>query len=229
MTTQTASEDLETGLDLRGLPDANKLPGSNGETMHEDDDAGRIGYGRYARYSPALLGLVIVFVVSIIGWREWKPAESDVRPGQLVDEPAPAFSLPLISGNRIELNDLAGQAIVLNFWASWCAPCRVEMPALQAASDRFASENTPAVVVGVGIKNDYEPNAIDMLSELDIRYPVGRDTDGDDPVRGVIEAAYGVTIFPATVIIRPDGTVSAVRLGEISEDEIQRLVSAALS
>ncbi len=228
MTTNSDHEQSDVNVDHQDPPGRYSLPASDGESMPSDDEDGRIGYGRYARYSPALLGILLVIVVSIIGWREWKPADSDMRPGQLIDEPAPAFSLSLIQGDRIELRDLGGQAIVLNFWASWCAPCRVEMPALQAASDRFERDNTPAVVVGVGVKNDYEPNALGMLSELDIRYLIGRDTDGEDPTRGVIEAGYGVTVFPATVIIRPDGTVSAVRLGEISEDEVLQLVSAAL-
>jgi hypothetical protein len=90
------------------------------------------------------------------------------------------------------------------------------------------AEGLNAVVLGVGIKNDYDQGARDLVDELGITYPTGRDTAGDDPVRGPIEAAYGVSSYPSTVFIRPDGTVFALRIGEIDAEEIEQYLRGAL-
>ena len=192
------------------------------------EDHGRIGYGRYGRYSPAILGLLIVAVVAIIGFREWQPEEQLPRAGKLVDQPAPAFSLERFEGDTLTLADLEGQAVVLNFWASWCVPCRTEMPTLQEVADESLAAGLPVTVVGVGIKNDYSESAKDLVEELGITYPIGRDTAGDDPVRGPIEAAYGVVSYPTTVFIRPDGTVFAIRIGAVTKEDVQQYLDATL-
>ena len=148
--------------------------------------------------------------------------------GLLVDQPAPGFTLDLFNGETVTLDDFEGKAVALNFWGSWCAPCKTEMPALQQVSLDLQDEGLKAVVVGVGIKNDYDQAAQDLVDELGITYPIGRDTAGEDPVRGPIEAAYGVFSYPSTVFIRPDGSVFAHRIGEIDADEITRYLRGAL-
>ncbi|MGD9711355.1 MAG: TlpA family protein disulfide reductase [Thermomicrobiales bacterium] len=193
----------------------------------DDPEHGRIGYGNIAKYSPTLLGLFIVAIVVFMGWREWRPEDDLPRVGALVDRPAPMFSLTLLSGEEIGNASLLGSAVALNFWGSWCAPCEAEMPALDRVHAEMGTDGGMAVI-GVGIKNDFEPNALAMIDELGIRYPIGRDTAGDDPQRGPVEQAFGVTTYPTTVFLRPDGTVFAVRIGEMSEDEIRDyLVGAA--
>lgn len=223
---QTTNDDHDRDPDLtESQPARQEL-----EPIRDPDEAdqGRIGYGSYARYSPALLGLLIVAVVAIIGWREWQPEDELQRPGQLVDQPAPDFALELFDGETVALADFEGQAVALNFWGSWCAPCKTEMPALQQVSQELPAEGLNAVVLGVGIKNDYDQAARDLVDELGVTYPAGRDTAGDDPVRGPIEAAYGVFSYPSTVFIRPDGTVFALRIGEIDAEEISRYLRGAL-
>ncbi len=192
----------------------------------DDAEHGRIGYGALAKYSPTILGLLIIAIVAVIGWREWRPEDDLPRPGALVDQPAPAFELSLLDGESVSNDTLLGQAAALNFWGSWCAPCEAEMPALDRVYRSVAAES-PATVIGVGIKNDYEPNALAMIEELGIWYPVGRDTAGDDPQRGPVEQAFGITTYPTTVFLRPDGTVYAMRIGEMTEDEISDYLAAA--
>lgn len=222
-----ANDDLVHDLDPA---EAQRAPQGHWDVPEPDDaEQGRIGYGSYARYSPALLGLLIVVVVAVIGWREWRPEDQLQRPGQLVGKPAPDFSLQLFDGETVTLSDFKGQAVALNFWGSWCAPCETEMPALQEVSQELRAEGVNAVVLGVGIKNDNDRAAKDLVDELAISYPVGRDTAGDDPVRGPIEAAYGVFSYPSTVFIRPDGTVFAIRIGEIDADEIGQSLREALA
>lgn len=192
----------------------------------EDAEHGRIGYGSLAKYSPTLLGLLIVAIVAYVGWREWRPEEELPRLGALVDQPAPAFEMTLLDGQSISNDSLLGRATALNFWGSWCAPCEAEMPALDRVFRAIPGDSSQTII-GIGIKNDYEPNALAMIETLDITYPVGRDTAGDDPQRGPVEQAFGVTTYPTTVFLRPDGTVFAIRIGEMTEGEISDYLNAA--
>lgn len=198
---------------------------SSDEAPGDDGEHGRIGYGGLARYSPMLLGLLLVAVIVAVGWREWQPEDELPRPGALVDKPAPAFELTLLDGGVVDNKSLRGTTVALNFWGSWCAPCEKEMPALDEVYREMAADGV--TVIGVGIKNDYEPNALSLLESTGVTYPVGRDTAGDDPQRGPVEMAFGVTSYPTTVFLRPDGTVFAIRIGELTSDQISEYLIAA--
>jgi peroxiredoxin len=190
----------------------------------QDDQQGRVGYGRYARYTPAALGLALIVTIAIIGWLQWRPDDDLPRAGALVDQPAPEFTLELLNGETINSGDYLGSALALNFWASWCAPCKTEMPAL----NDIAAQYPATAVLGVGIKRDNDENARALVEELGLDYPIGRDTAGSDPVKGPIEIAFGVTTYPATVFIRPDGTVFAVTFGPLTESEAREYLDATL-
>ncbi len=202
-----------------------ELPLADDEFAADDAEHGRIGYGGLAKYSPMLLGLLLVAVVAVVGWREWRPEDDLPRPGALVDQPAPSFELTLLDGTVVDNASLMGTTVALNFWGSWCAPCKQEMPALDAIYQELSEQG--ATVIGVGIKNDYEQNALDLLESLQTTYPVGRDTAGEDPQRGPVELAFGISTYPTTVFLRPDGTVFALRIGAMNADEIRQYLEAA--
>jgi thiol-disulfide isomerase/thioredoxin len=182
---------------------------------------GRIGYGKYARYTPLGLAAVLVIVLLAIGIAQRKPSDGNDQIGRLVGQPAPEITLALLDGSTLRLSDLRGSVVVLNFWASWCAPCQSELPRFQAISANAAQTGDPIKIIGVGLKNDYDENARDLVADLGLTFPIGRDTAGDDARRGAIELAYGVSTYPATVFIRPDGTVDAIYLGEMNEDQLR--------
>lgn len=182
---------------------------------------GRVGYGRYARYTPLGLAALIVLVLLAIGISQRKPSEGNDQVGRLVGKPAPDVTLTLLDGSTLRLADLRGSVVALNFWASWCAPCKTELPRFQAISESAAQTGQPIRIVGVGLKNDYEENARDLVADLNLTFPIGRDTAGDNTMRGPIELAFGVSNYPTTIFIRPDGTVDAVHIGEMDEDQIR--------
>ncbi len=152
-----------------------------------------MGYGTYAKYTPALLALGIVLVIAYIGWQQWRPDADLPRAGVLIDQPAPDWSLALLDGSTVTSADLADRAVVLNFWASWCAPCEAEMPELERLNADLVSEGVPATIIGVGVKRDNNDNALAMVDRLGITYPIGRDTAGEnDNVLGPVTQAFGV-------------------------------------
>ncbi len=188
----------------------------------EDDFAahGRIGYGTR---TPWLLGGLLVLAVLAIGFVSYLNGRDDADTG--IPETAPDFDMALFDGGTFRLEDHRGQVVVLNFWASWCEPCREEMPALQQAANQ-AGPNV--VFVGIGAKSDRDDEARAFAEEFAITYPIGRDTRGGDRVNGAIQLAWGVFAFPSTYVIDAEGNVDAVLLTPIDEAaDIQPYIEAA--
>ncbi|MCC6315008.1 MAG: TlpA family protein disulfide reductase [Thermomicrobiales bacterium] len=191
---------------------------------------GRVGYGRFGRWTPLLLGLLLLLILALayaLGGGE-NPAQRERETGNVAGEPAPDVSLTLLDGSSLRLADLRGKVVVLNFWASWCGPCRTEAPVLQAYSEQAKANGENTVVVGVGIRTDTDADARAFVRDKGLTYPIGRDTDTDQPGVGPVEAAFGVPgAYPSTLFITPDGTVDRYHLGPITEQQLRYAVEQA--
>lgn len=199
------------------------------DTPDGDEDLGRIGYGVYGKWTPIALAAILVLVLLAIGiYRSgWRSQPSG--PARLVGQAAPDFNLQLLNGQTLRLSDLRGDIVVVNFWASWCDPCRLEAPVLEAASKSSDTQGKTVIIVGVGLKNDTTHDAQTFVKQLGLTYDIGRDTGGKDPVHGPIELAYRVdpSRYPETFFIRPDGSVAAVHLGQIDAKQLQAGIGKA--
>lgn len=134
--------------------------------------------------------------------------------------PVPEWELKNLDGDLVRSSDFLGKVTVVNFWASWCQPCRVEMPLLNQMVDDYP-ESDFAVV---GIAQDPEsPEAIaDVLEELGIRYPIAL-TDGT-----LEQAVGGIPVIPGTMVVDRDGQVVDKRLGLADETELRTLIESLL-
>lgn len=180
---------------------------------------GRIGYGRLGRFSPLILGLALALVVAGIWWAQRSDVPSGPSPARATGQLAPDVTLTLLDGEPLRLADLRGNVVVLNFWASWCAPCREEMPELQAYWDAARARAEQTIIVGVGVRTDNDADARAFVEAGGFTYPIGRDTETDRPGVGPVEAAFGVpNAYPSTIVIRPDGVVDAFHLGPLNAE-----------
>ena len=193
-----------------------------------DGAHGRIGYGHYARFTPVALAALLILSLGAIGLRQRGSDAPAVWAARLTGEPAPDVTLTLLDGTPLRLADLRGSVVVLNFWASWCRPCRDEAPLLQALSDEAARSGEPTVVVGVGVRTDNDADARAFVRELGLTYPIGRDTATDAPGRGPIELTFGIpSAYPATIFIRPDGVVDRYHPGPLTAEQLHAAVAEA--
>lgn len=121
---------------------------------------------------------------------------------------APNFEFSTFDGERMRLSDLRGQPVFLNFWASWCGPCRQEMPNMQTMAEKYSSQGL--VVLAVNNGEAIEP-AKRFLDRLDIQLS----EFGYDPTASIVKR-YGVTGLPVSYFIDAEGVITRVVIGELS-------------
>jgi peroxiredoxin len=161
-----------------------------------------------------------------VGWIAYSQEQSGPSNGRegLTEAPiagylAPDFTLKSTLGEAVTLSELHGQPVILNFWATWCPPCRAEMPQFQSASVKY---NGQAIILGV---DQGEPSSVvaDFGNALSITYPLLLDPDNG------VNRDYGVTALPTTIFVDSQGVVREVVAGIVSqavlEDRIERLIS----
>jgi cytochrome c biogenesis protein CcmG/thiol:disulfide interchange protein DsbE len=159
-----------------------------------------------------LLWLVpVVVVLAVGGW-----ALFTSRPEAVLRGPAPEFNLPDLAraDSRIALKSFRGRPLVVNFWASWCDPCREEAPELVRAARAYSKR---VRFLGVNILDGRE-EALKYLGQYRIRYPNVQDT------RAVVAKRYGVTGAPETVFIDARGNVVGKYIGAFRRGELERLL-----
>ena len=123
--------------------------------------------------------------------------------------PAPELSLPELGGSRtISLSDYRGRVVVLNFWASWCKPCRDESPVLERWHRRMRERG--GMVLGVDML-DVTSDAAAFVDEFGLTYPSMKDKDG----HGI--ETFGVAQYPETFVIDRQGRIAAVQRGPVDE------------
>jgi cytochrome c biogenesis protein CcmG/thiol:disulfide interchange protein DsbE len=138
-----------------------------------------------------------------------------------VGRPAPPFSAPTLAGSTFALADLRGKVVLLDFWATWCAPCLAEMPALRRLDETAGPQGL--AVVGINIEGAAARRAVDdVVREAGLRYPTVID-------EGEVRRLYGVEGLPHLVIIDRQGVVRRVFQGAAPAAEVAQAVGETLT
>ena len=171
-----------------------------------------------------LVLIVVIVVVAVMIFSAARlhrtKATGAALQGEAVGSMAPDFTLQTVDGKPVKLSDYRGKAVLLNFWATWCPPCKVEMPWFEDLQKQYGKDGL--VVLGIAM-DDSEPATIaKFASELGVNYEVllGTDQVSDD---------YGdVQYLPTTFYIGRDGTIVDKMTGLLERQDIEAAVKKAL-
>jgi len=202
--------------------------------------------------------LTVIFILAVFAWAGWANWEyrrqaaekllAGAGQGELVPafggdtlnyvsplngKPAPAFALQNLSGSKVSLASYKGKAVMINFWATWCGPCKVETPWIVELRDKYAAQGFE--VLGVDTEGDdlqasdkagwakAETNANKFVTEMKVPYPVLLDGDS-------ISRDYGgLDDLPASFFVDRSGKVVAASVGLTSESDIEGNIKKALA
>lgn len=142
-----------------------------------------------------------------LAWAQPLPAATPQRAAWPASLATPALQLPRLDGELAQLADWRGRVLLLNFWASWCEPCRDEMPALQTLAQRHAAQGL--TVVTVNFKESAATIRL-FLERVPLTLPVLLDRQGE------AAKAWGVRLFPTSILLGRDGRARQVVRGEVN-------------
>jgi thiol-disulfide isomerase/thioredoxin len=170
------------------------------------------------------LGLVAILIAGFA----LLPRLVALQQASIVGREGPDFSLALVAngaalggdGNAVTMSQLRGRAVVLDFWATWCGPCRVEAPIVDQIARRWRERGVVVVGVNTDAPDQGDPRQFALAEGLS--YPIVHDTKGD------ASRLYEVANLPTLVVLSRSGKVVAVRVGITDEAELERLLRRAL-
>lgn len=175
----------------------------------------------------ALLAIAGLGFLLLRATAEPDPRVIDARSGPLgaldthppvIGKPAPDFALRQADGDVVRLSDLRGSVVWLNFWATWCAPCKRELPDIQKIYDERGGDDLE--VLAINYQEDGE-RANGFFGERDLTIPLLLDTTGD------VYAQYRLQGLPANFFVDRDGNIAAVQFGFLTEEAMRERLEAA--
>lgn len=169
----------------------------------------RFPFGSFVAYA-----LVLSFL-SLLGWGLVQVNQDQVDSGV-----APDFTITSFEGETITLSELHGQVVIINFWASWCPPCREEAPYLEATWRKYKDQDV--VFIGVGYA-DAESKALAYIDEFDITYFNGPDLGTR------ISQRYNMDGVPETYYVAKNGELRGVKIGPLYSPELDRKIDELLA
>ena len=186
----------------------------------DDDVVAELARASFRPWRWLALGAVVVAVIgfTIVAWSRFG-TDASVVDSPLIERPAPEFSLPGLDGGTVSSDDYDERIYVVNFWASWCVPCRAEAPHLEAFYRRWSPQ---VGMVGI-VYQDNESDARAFREEFGLTFPQAMDTDG------VAAIDFGVFGIPETYVIDARGVVKAKLIGAVGPTTLDDVLAEVVA
>ncbi|CAM3964729.1 thiol-disulfide oxidoreductase ResA [Lederbergia lenta] len=134
-----------------------------------------------------------------------------------IGDDAPDFVLTDMEGKKHQLSEYKGQGVFLNFWGTWCPPCKREMPDMDSQYQVYKDQGIEILAVNIG---DTEFQINNFVNSHDLSFPILRDKTKD------VKDMYRITNMPVTVLVDPDGKITQVEVGELTEAKIKGMMES---
>jgi peroxiredoxin len=149
-------------------------------------------------------------------------AQPFLQVGPLVGEAAPDFSLKTLDGQTVTLSGLKGKAVLINLWATWCPPCRLEMPTIQTVYEKYKDRGLVVLAINFTAQDNLT-SVSTFVKELKLTFPVLLDTNGD-----VSAISYGMHSLPMSFFIDPQGVIRNIVFGAMDPAKIESYLAGIL-
>jgi cytochrome c biogenesis protein CcmG/thiol:disulfide interchange protein DsbE len=159
------------------------------------------------RWTVLLVAVVVWGVGWIVASRDFEAGvAAGSTPAPQIGFAAPNFSLDSLEGGAIKLSELRGKVVLVNLWASWCGPCRAEMPAIDHVYQQYHAKGLDVVAINTTFQ-DSEADARSFVAQLGVTFPVAFDRDG------AVSKRYYLQAMPSTFFVKRDGTIGDMLFG----------------
>lgn len=142
--------------------------------------------------------------------------------GPWTNQLAPDFSLQTLSGDTVQLADYRGKIVLLNFWTSWCPPCKAEMPEIQSLYEAYQAQGLIVLGINITVLDD-RVEVERFVKELGLSFPILLDESGD-----ISNPLYRVIRIPTSYFIDQEGKIYSVQFGAMSRERIEQLIQDKL-
>jgi cytochrome c biogenesis protein CcmG, thiol:disulfide interchange protein DsbE len=162
------------------------------------------------------LGVLLLFAFVLVR-QPGQPANQGIRegvalPAPVVGSPAPDFDFVQLDGTRASLKDFQGQPVLINFWATWCAPCELEMPAFQS---RYESSQGSFTILAVNYAEP-EERIQPYVDRLGLTFPIVLDPESK------VQRMYNVRGYPTSLLVDAEGVIRVYHIGLMSENQLDK-------
>ncbi len=172
----------------------------------------------------AIIFIIILGLATAYGYRRYTQRDP-VFDLKKAGKPAPTFALPSIEDGQINLDDYKGKLVLLNFWASWCPPCRAEIPGFIKVQKKYNEYvGKPFTFIGVAIED--KKSASDFAKDFNINYPIAYGLENSLEVAGAYGDPDGA--LPYSVLISADQKILSIHAGFLSEDKLIEMIEKNL-
>ncbi|MGE7880314.1 thiol-disulfide oxidoreductase ResA [Peribacillus muralis] len=163
---------------------------------------------------------LLILMLGLIGFtlynnhsKKYSSFQNELNKGEV----PPAFSLEVInSEDRINVSDLKGKVVLINFWGSWCEPCKREMPAIQSVYDKYHTSGFEVLAINL----EESPFVVNQFSnQLDVTFPILLDPKGE------VSERYNIYNLPASLLLGRDGKIKQIHEGELNQHTLVKWVT----